>query len=169
MADPVDPTPTDSSLVSRWWNASRCACTGWSLPRVQALVATTAGILSIGGAVFSATPFAGRVANGQLVATVQEAGSHRTVADATIEVLTTDNALVATLTPDAAGRASQDLHEGVYVVRVSHPRYAADVRRVQVQSRHTVEIKASLRSGSSSPVQRAVSDGVRAVRRALPF
>lgn len=167
MADePLTPTP---SPVRIRWDACRRAVSGLSLSRVQALVATIAGIMSIAGAVFSATPIARRASAGELVATVQEAGSHRSVTDATIEVLTTDNAIVATLTPDAAGRASQDLREGVYIVRVSHPRYAADVRRIQVLPRHTVEIKSNLRPGSSSPVQRAVNDGMRAVRRALPF
>jgi hypothetical protein len=100
---------------------------------------------------------------------VQDAGTHRGVTDATIEVLTPDNTIVATLTPDATGRAAQSLKEGLYIVRVSHPRYAADVRRIQLQPRQTMEIKASLRAGSSSPMERAVNDGMRAVRRALRF
>jgi len=54
-------------------------------------------------------------------------------------------------------------------VRISHPRYAAEVRRVQVQPRQTVEIRASLRAGSSSPIARAVNNGVSAVRKALRF
>jgi hypothetical protein len=40
---------------------------------------------------------------------VVAAGSHRSVTDATVEVLTTENALVATLTPDSAGRVTQEL------------------------------------------------------------
>ena len=58
---------------------------------------------------------------------------------------------------------------GVYVVRISHPRYAADVHRVQVLSRQTVEIRATLHAGTSSPIVRAVNDGVRAFRKALRF
>lgn len=141
---------------------------GPSLSRVQAIVGTLAGMISIAGALVSISPFA-RSANGELVATVQEAASHRGVADATIEVLTRQNDVVATLRPDSSGRASQDLKEGVYVVRVSHPRYAVEERRVQVLSHQTVEIRANLRAGSSTPVQRAVDNGVRAVRRALRF
>jgi hypothetical protein len=140
-----------------------------SLSRVQAIVGTLAGIVSITGALASLTPFPRSGTTGELVATVQEAGSHRSITDATIEVLTTQNDIVATLAPDAAGRATRDLNEGVYVVRVSHPRYAAEVRRIQVLSRHTVEIRANLRAGSSSPVQRALNDGLRGVRRALRF
>jgi len=103
------------------------------------------------------------------VTIVEAAGSRRGVTDATVEVLTTQNAIVATLTPDSAGRAAQELTEGVYLVRVSHPRYAAEVRRVQVLPRQTVEIRASLRAGSSSPIAHAVNNGVSAVRRALRF
>ena len=139
------------------------------MSRVQAIVGTVAGIVSIAGALFSLTPFARAGNTGELVATVQEAGSQRSITDATIEVLTTHNDIVATLAPDSTGRATRDLIEGVYVVRVSHPRYAADVRRIQVLSRQTVEIRANLRAGSSSPIQRAVNDGLRGVRRALRF
>jgi carboxypeptidase family protein len=144
---------------------------GRSLPRVQAVVGTLAGIASIVGAVFSLVQI-GRPAKadtGELVAIVQAAGSRRGVSDARIEVLTTQDAIVATLTPDATGRATRELREGVYVVRVSHPRYAADVRRVQVLPQQTVEVRASLRAGSSSPIERAVDSGVNAVRRALRF
>ncbi len=128
-----------------------------------------AGIASIAGAVFSLMQFARPANTGELVTIVQAAGSRRSVTDATIEVLTTQNALVATLSPDSTGRITQELTEGVYVVRVSHPRYAAEVRRVQVLPRQTVEIRASLRAGSSSPIERAVNNGVGAVRRALRF
>src|SRR4029077_4372026 len=142
---------------------------GLSLSRVQAVVGTLAGIASGPGAAFSGGQFAGPANTGELVAAVQAAGSHRSVTDATIEVLTTQNVIVATLTPDSTGRVTQELTEGVYVVRVSHPRYAADVRRVQVRPRQTVEVRASLREGSSSPMERAVNNGVSAVRRALRF
>lgn len=151
-----------------------------SLTRVQAIIGTVAGIISIAGALFSVSPFAQVFSDGQLVATVQDAGSHRGIGDATIEVLTTQDQVVATLTPDATGRATQDLKEGFYVVRISHPRYAAEVRRIQVFARQTVEIRATLRAGASSPVDRtgnertvnvdrAVNNGVRAIRKAFRF
>lgn len=142
---------------------------GLSLSRFQAVVGTLTGIVTITGAVFSLVQFARPANTGDLVTIVQAAGSRGSVTDATIEVLTTQNAIVATLTPDSTGRVTQELTEGVYVVRVSHPRYAAEVRRVQVQPRKTVEIRASLRAGSSSPIKRAVSSGVSAVGKALRF
>jgi hypothetical protein len=140
-----------------------------SLSRVQAIVGTLAGVVTIGGAVLSVSPLAQAFTAGELIVMTQNAASHRPVTDATIEVLTAQNHLVATLTPDPTGRAIQDLKEGAYIVRVSHPRYAADVRRVQVLPRQTVEVRAALRAGSSSPLDRAVNDGVRAVKKALHF
>jgi len=140
-----------------------------SLSRVQAIVGTIAGLASITGAAFSLVQSTRAADTGELVAIVQDAGSRRSVAGATIEVLTTQDAVVATLTPDATGRATQELKEGVYIVRVSHPRYAAEARRIQVQPRQTTEIRANLRAGSSSPIERAVNNGVGAVRKALRF
>jgi hypothetical protein len=128
-----------------------------------------AGIVSITGAGFSVVQFARPANTGDLVTIVQAAGARGTVTDATIEVLTPQNAIVATLTPDSTGRVTQELTEGVYVVRVSHPRYASEERRVQVQPRQTVEIRTSLRAGSSSPIKRAVNGGAGAVRRAFRF
>lgn len=153
------------NLVALW---SRIRA-GLSFSRVQAVVGTLAGIVSVTGAVLSVVQFVRPTNTGELVAVVQDAGSHRAVAGASVEVLTADNALVATLTPDASGRAARALREGVYVVRVSHPRYTAEVRHVQVQPSQTVEVRAALRAGSSSPVGRTIGDGMRAVRRALHF
>ena len=127
---------------------------GLSLSGFQALVGTLAGIASL---------------TGELVAIVREAGSLRSVSGATIEVLTTQDAIVATLNPDSTGRATQQLREGVYIVRVSHPRYSAEARRIQVLPRQTTEIRTNLRAGSSSPIERAVNGGVNAVRKALRF
>jgi hypothetical protein len=142
---------------------------GQSFSRFQGVVGTLAGIASIIGAVFTLVEFVRPGNTGDLVTIVQAAGSRGSVTDATIEVLTTQDALVATLTPDQTGRVTQELTEGVYVVRVSHPRYASEVRRVHVLPRQTVEMRASLRPGSSSPIKRAVNSSVGAVRKALRF
>jgi ribosomal protein S28E/S33 len=162
------PTTTDQpSIRARWTTLVH----GWSLSRAQAIIGTLTGIVTIVGAVVSVVQFAHPAGTGNLVTIVQTTGTRGSVTDATVEVLTTENALVATLTPDATGRVAQELREGVYVVRVSHPKYAADTRRVQVLPRQTVEVRTSLRSGSSSPtsIDRAVNGGVSALRRALRF
>ena len=121
------------------WKSTWAACRsrlGPSLPRFQAVVGTLAGIVSITGAALSLVQFARPANTGDLVTIVQAAGTRGSVTDATIEVLTPQNAIVATLTPDATGRVTQELTEGVYVVRVSHPRYAPEVRRVHVLPQH---------------------------------
>jgi hypothetical protein len=153
---------------------------GLTLSRVQALVGTLAGIASVIVAGFSLVQLARPADTGQLVAIVQVADSRRSVSDATIVVLTAQDAIVATLTPDSTGQATKALREGVYVVRVRHPRYPAEVRRIQVFPRESVEIRATLRAAkatpasaaarsSASPIKRAIGGGVNAVRKALPF
>ena len=153
------------SLAAAW----NCVVGRMLFARIQAVIGTVAGIVSVAGALFSVVQFLRPTNTGELVTVVQEAGSHRAVTDAAVEVLSADNALVATLTPDAAGRVVRTLREGAYVVRVSHPRYTAEERHIQVLPRQTVEIRATLRAGSSSAVDRTVSGGLRAVRRALHF
>jgi hypothetical protein len=167
MADQTAAPPSSATPKTAWATIGGIA-RRFSLSRIQAVVATLAGITSLVGGVFSVVQFAGPGKTGALVATVQAADS-RAVTDATVEVLTVENALVATLKPDSAGQVTRELNEGVYVVRVSHPRYAAEVRRIQVQPQQTIEVKTTLRSGSSSPAERAARKGVGAVRRALGF
>lgn len=173
------PTPPAAARLSSFRAIWQNRVLGRSLSGAQAMIGTLAGIVSIGGAVVSLVQFAHPATTGDLVAVVQAAGSHIAVTNATVEVLTPQNALVATLTSDASGRATHALKEGVYVVRVSHPKYAADERHVQVLPRQTVEVRASLRAesstttrvGSSSPtnIDRAVDKGVGAVLKALRF
>lgn len=140
-----------------------------SLNRVQSVVAILAGVASVFGAAISVAGV-GRPANtGMLVEVVHMTGSTQPATDATVEVLTPQNAIVATLTPDASGRVSRELKEGMYLVRVSHPRYTAAVQRIDVQPGQTVELRTTLRAGSSASVDRTVSKGMSAIRRALGF
>jgi hypothetical protein len=161
---------TQAQIISRCtadWNRIR----NLRFSHVQAIVGTLAGVVSVAGALFSVVQFVRPTTTGKLVTVVQEAGSRRALTDAAVEVLTTDNALVATLAPDTSGRAIQALREGVYIVRVSHPRYSSEVRQIQVLPHQTVEVRATLRADSSSPadMDRAVSSGLHAIRRALHF
>ena len=142
-----------------------------SLSRFQSIVGLLAGLVSVIGAVLSVPQFFNPAPGmGEVVAVVQEAKSEKAVADATIEILTSQNALVSTLTPNSLGQVRHTLKEGPYRVRVSHPRFSAEVRQIQVFSGQTVEVRVRLHTGSSSPlahVERAVSGGVRTVRRLL--
>jgi hypothetical protein len=153
------------ALVRQIWS-------GLSLSQVQAIVAVLTGIVTITVGLHSLAHYSEPGPNmGDLVAFVQDAVSQKGVPDATIEIMTSQNALVATLTPDSSGQARQSLKEGIYTVHVSHPRYAPEVRQIQVFPQQTVAIKAALRA-PGSPVEhakRTVNDGVHAVKRAFGF
>jgi len=142
-----------------------------SLSRFQAIVGLLAGLVSVFGAVLSVPQFFKPAPGmGEVVAVVQEARSEKAVAGATIEILTAQNALVTTLTPNSLGQVRHTLKEGPYRVRVSHPRFSAEVRPIRVFSGQTVEVRLRLYAGSSSPLaqaERVVNGGVRAVRRLL--
>jgi hypothetical protein len=100
---------------------------------------------------------------GQIVAIVAEAKTEKAITDAKIEILTLQNALITTVTPNYFGKARQSLEEGPYRIRVSHPRYAAEVRQVHVVKGQTAEVHLRLRGGSSSPLdqaERVVREGV---------
>jgi len=168
MTEQTPTSPPVSALPAVWATVSGVV-RGLSFSRIQSVVATLAGVATVAGAALSLVQFARPGNTGELVATVYAAGSNRSVTDATVEVLTTENALVATLTPDSTGRVTHELREGMYVVRFSHPRYAAEVRRIQVEPQQTIEIKTTLHAGSSSPITRAVNKGVGAARRAFGF
>lgn len=139
------------------------------LSRVQTIVGLAAGLVSIVGALASATQFFKPAPGmGEVVAVVQDAKSEKAISDATIEILTLHNALITTLTPNSLGRARYTLPEGSYRLRASHPRFGAEVRQIHVLSGQTAEVPLRLRAGSSSPLVhagRAVNEGVLAVRR----
>lgn len=144
-----------------------------SLSRVQSIVAIATGTITVLGAVYSFTQFLKpTVVAGEVLAVVQDAASQQGVTDAAVEILTLQDALVASLTPDATGRVRMSLKEGAYLVRVSHPSYSAESRKVQVLPNQTVQLRMNLRPGSSAPLARAkgaITGGVRAVGRRLGF
>ena len=155
--------PENESLLSRTW-----AILNGPLSRFRAIVGLVTGLVSVFGTVLSVPQFFQPAPGmGEVVAIVQEAKSQKAVAGATIEILTPQNALVTTLTPNSLGQARHALKEGPYRVRVSHPRFGAEVRQIQVFSGQTAEVRVRLHASSSSPPERAVSGGVRAVQRLL--
>src|SRR5437867_715249 len=118
-----------------------------SFSRVQTFIGLAAGVLSITGA-FAAF-FKPAPDKSELIATVQDAKTEKAVSDATIEILTPQNAVVTTLTPDWSGKAHCTLDEGHYRLRVSHPRYGAEVRDVQLISGQATEVRVQLRVSTS--------------------
>ena len=118
-----------------------------SLSRVQTFVGLAAGILSITGALVAF--FKPAPDKGELVAIVQDGKTEKVVSDATIEILTPGGTLISTLTPDWSGKARYKLNEGHYRLRISHPRYHAEFRDVQLISQQSTEVRVQLRSGTS--------------------
>ena len=120
--------------------------------KVQAIVGLTAGLLSIS---FSLAALFKPVSNkAELVAIVQDGKTEKALSDATVEVLTPQDAVITTLKPDWSGQARFKLDEGRYRVRVSHPRYHPEVRDVQLISKESTELRLQLRSGTSLDVRR---------------
>ena len=119
-----------------------------SMSRVQSIVGLAAGILSITGAL--AAYLKPAPAKPELVVIVQDAKTQQSVSDATIEILTLRDAVLTTLQPNGSGKTSYTLDEGHYRVRVRHPRYAPEVRDVQLISGHNNEIRVQLRAPTTS-------------------
>ena len=143
------------------------------ISRVQAVVGIAAGLVSVGGFVYSFLAVSpSRVVTGNLVTVVQDARSKKPLADVTLEILTEQDAVVTTLSLPAEGRAQHSLKEGGYKLRVSHPRFATETRKVHVQAGQTAEVRVALspRSGpvgSTSPASpgQAIDEGVGAMKR----
>jgi hypothetical protein len=124
----------------------------FTFSRVQAIVGLTAGLLSIS---FSLAAFFTPASNkAELVAIVQDGKTEKAVSDATVEVLTPQDAVITMLKPDWSGKARFKLDEGRYRVRVSHPGYRPEVRDVQLISKESTELRLQLRSGSTLDVRR---------------
>jgi hypothetical protein len=140
-----------------------------SLSGAQTVVGLTAGIISILGALIAVPGyFRPAPGKGQIVTVIQEAKTEKSVTDATVEIMTAKDALITTVTPNFLGKAKHSLEEGQYRVRVSHPKFAAELRQVQVLSGETTEIKVRLRSGASAPLrhaERLIDEGVGVLRR----
>jgi Carboxypeptidase regulatory-like domain len=139
-----------------------------SLSRVQAIFGLIAALLSIGGALYGYLR-PGRVAHtGDVVAIVQEARSGKAVTDATVEIRTPKDALVTTLAA-GSGEARSQMREGPYRLRVTHPRFAPEVRQIQVIAGQTTEVRVRLApraaAGPLGPAERAVNEGVDALRK----
>ncbi len=143
-------------------------CGSLSLSRVQAIFGLVAALLSIGGALYGYLR-PGRAAHaGDLVAVVQDARSGKAVTDATVEILTPKDALVTTLGA-TSGEARSQMKEGAYRIRVMHPRFATEVRQIQVIAGQTTEVRVRLapRAAGSplGPAERAVTEGVETLRK----
>lgn len=156
-----------TSLMARMRQASASL----SLSKAQSFVAITTGVISIVGALYSFTSFLHPASSsGEVVAILRDAASHDPVPRATIEILTLQDALLASLTPDSSGYARRALKEGSYKIRVSHPDYTLATRRIHITPGDTLELRVDLHTGSSLPLP-AITDslghGAKALGRRL--
>jgi hypothetical protein len=136
-----------------------------TLSRFHAIVGIIAGFISISVGLYTYLHFAkpGAPAVGVIVAIVQDARTGKPVTDATVEILTLKDAVVTTLTPGAEGQARGNLKEGTYRLRVSHPRYVAEARQVQIVAGQTSEVR--LKLAPPAPKTGPIDDAVGAVKR----
>jgi hypothetical protein len=143
-----------------------------SLSRVQAIFGLIAALLSIGGSVYYYLgPKKPAPNTGELLAVVEEAKSGQIVPDATVELLTMKDALVTTI-KITDGRATRRVKEDTYRLRVSHPRYATEIRPVQIIAGQTAEVRVRLvpRAATAAPptaTDKAVKEGVDALKKIL--
>ncbi len=136
---------------------------------VQTAVGLTAGTVSILGALLAIPgyfkPAPGR---GEVVAVVSEEKTEKAVSSATVEILTAQDAVLATLSPNWFGKARHALDEGQYRIRVTHPKFRPEVRPVHIRVGETAEVRIRLRPATASPLDhagRAIKDTANAVRR----
>jgi hypothetical protein len=153
-----DATEVPSGAVGRLVHYARSHLT---LPRTHAIIGILAGCISISLGLYSylhlAKPLAPVV--GEVVAIVQDARTGKPIPDATVEILTLKDAVVTTLAPGAGGQPRGKLKEGTYRLRVTHPRFVAEARQVQVFAGQTSEVHVRLVQPAATragPVDEAV-------------
>jgi hypothetical protein len=142
-----------------------------SLSRVQATLGIIAALLSIGGFLYAHFRPGKTVPadQGEIVAFVEDR-SGKPVSDAIVELLTPKDALVTTV-PSTGGQGHRQIKEGSYKLRVTHPRYATEVRQLQVVAGQTSEIRVRLAPRAPaaatpmSPAERAVNEGVEGLKK----
>ena len=144
---------------------------------LQSAVSVLAGLATLAGGVYSAVQYAKAAPppqTGELLAVVHTARTDRAVPGATVEVLTPEDALVATLGVTDDGLARRSLAEGAYRVRVVAPHFAPNTREVRVDPGATAEVRFQLAAHEASggrrreaPSGRPVSRGIDAARRFL--
>ena len=129
------------------------------LSRVQAVVGVLAGCLTIVGTLVSYTGLTKPPApvQGELVAFVQLSRTHKPLTDATVEILTTQDAIVTTLNPEPDGRITRKLKEGRYRLRVTHPNLVAETRTVEVHAGQQSQVRVALVPRPAPRVVRAVA------------
>lgn len=166
-------SPGGGTTVGSVWHFLRRRASAFTAPlsRLETVIGVTTGLLSVGAALFGVGEYlkAPPPDKGQIVAIIEDVKTQKALSGATVEILTGKQTVLTSLTTNWFGRASHHLGEGQYQLRVRHPKFAAEVREVQVVSGQTTEIRVGLRAGSGSlrQVERVIHEGIGAVRRLL--
>jgi hypothetical protein len=129
------------------------------LSRVQAVVGVLAGCLTIVGTLVSYTGLTKPPApiQGEIVAFVQLSNTHKPLPGATVEILTSQDAIVTTLSPEMDGRVTRKLKEGRYRLRVTHPNLVSETRHVEVHAGQQSQIRIGLVPRPAPRVARAMT------------
>jgi len=162
--------PTESTVLGALANVrgllGRVPRLNVNLSMFQTVVGLTAGAVSILGALLAVPNyFKPAIGKGEVVAVVVDAKTEKAVSNATVEILTLNNAVVTTVNSGFFGKASYTLEEGQYRIRVKHPKFGAEIRHVQVVSGQSAEVRVQLHSGASAPLHEVLGEGVNAVKR----
>jgi hypothetical protein len=109
--------------------------------RVRALIGIVAACLSIGGSIYGYLRVIRRAhSTGELVTQVRDRAD-RPVLNASVEVLTpTDSVVTKFIAAEPTG-GRRSLKEGTYRVRVSHPKYAPEIRTVEIVGGQTSQVR----------------------------
>ena len=81
---------------------------------------------------------------GEVVALVQDSKTSKPIGDASIEIVTDAGPLLTTITSGADGRAHHKVKEGAYKLRVTHPRFGSETRKVRVNGGETSKVTVAL-------------------------
>jgi hypothetical protein len=140
-----------------------------SFSAFQAFIAFAAGLTSVGGAVYSSLEYLRPPAVGEVVAVLQEARTEKPVRGGSLEFLTLDEAVVATLSPSDDGHTRHALKAGSYRLRVRHPRFATETRQIEVPDGGTVEVRFALAQRDESGGRSTPGGKARQLLRVLGF
>ena len=141
---------------------------------LQSVVGLLAGLASLSGALYSAVQFVKPAPRtGEILAIVRGSKTDKAPPGTTVEILTGQDALVATLKPGDDGSARSVLEEGPYRMRATAPRFEAQTRDVQVKRGATAEVRLQLvqqdadEGPSSASRARRSGDRARPISRAM--
>jgi 5-hydroxyisourate hydrolase-like protein (transthyretin family) len=103
------------------------------LPFAQGAIAVITGVITIVGAGYSVYRFLNPAPDkGRLEVVIQDNEAGSPLTGVTVEILSTNKALIATLATDQDGRVRYTLKDGRYDVRVRQNGYADATREIQV-------------------------------------